>query len=192
MSSLLGSAKQLFRWSIVVLVLAAILHVITVFSLPVLIMGRAESRFLKIGGVNAAIHAPRVNSESRAIVRPSPDLLYSVCVYDLTSGPIKVSSPVPNSYWSLSIYNKNTDNFFVLNDGQAGGDSVEFLLIGPETKAKNPENLPLIDAPGNNGIVLMRSLIGDESAFAHLNALRKKAACEPLFPTPEPVGTQTE
>lgn len=192
MSGLLGSAKQFFRWTVAVFVFAAGLHALTIYSLPSLIMDRAESRLLKAGEMNAAIHAPRVNSDSRGVVRPSPNLLYSLCVYNLEAGPLRVSSPVPEGYWSLSIYNNNTDNFFVLNDRQAGGDKVEFLLIGPESRADNPNNLPLIDAPTNDGIVLMRSLIGDEGGFPELDALRKNATCESFIPTPKPVVKPAE
>ncbi|MFM7141423.1 MAG: DUF1254 domain-containing protein, partial [Alphaproteobacteria bacterium] len=48
---------------------------------------------LERDGWNVALAAPPTTSDSRTIVRPSPDLLYVACVYDLSKGPVLVRAP---------------------------------------------------------------------------------------------------
>ena len=60
------------------------------------------------------------DENARAIVRPSPDLLYAGCAFDLADGPLRIQATVPrDTYWSLSMFAANTDNFFVVNDRAA-------------------------------------------------------------------------
>ena len=35
---------------------------------------------------------PPLTAQSRGIVLPSPDLLYSVCVFDVSQGPVRVTA----------------------------------------------------------------------------------------------------
>jgi uncharacterized membrane protein len=119
---------------------------------------------------------------SRAVVRPSPDLLYSICVYDLSAadGVVRVSAhDMPQSYWSVSVFDANTDNFYALNDRQAKTGAADFLLAAPGTSAAGDSRLPVIAAPTNRGIVLFRTLVNDESGIAAIDVARHNAACEP-------------
>jgi len=70
---------------------------------------------------NTILHAPRPTSRSRGVVRPSPDMLYSICVYDLSAagGAVRVSThDMPETYWSVSLFDVDTNNFYALNDRQ--------------------------------------------------------------------------
>ena len=40
---------------------------------------------------------------------------------------------MPDTYWSVSVFDADTDNIYVLNDRQAKNGSVDFVLTGPDT-----------------------------------------------------------
>jgi uncharacterized membrane protein len=112
---------------------------------------------------------------------PSPDMLYSICVYDLgaTDGAVRISThDMPETYWSVSVFDANTNNFYALNDRQAKTGAADFLLVGPGRSAETGR-LPVVTAPTNRGIVLFRTLVHDESHIAEIDAARHYAACEP-------------
>jgi len=174
--------KAWIPWIVATLVLAAIFHLATVMAIPHLVMKTAHKRILKRAGsqVNTLIHSPRVTVESRTVVRPSPDLLYSVCVYDVSEKPLQITAPVPDTYWSLSFYQPNTDNFYVLNDRQAKTNPVEIVLVGPNMRVPDIANAEIVVAPTEKGIFLLRTLIMDEDKLENLIWIQKKASCKSL------------
>ncbi|MBX3446531.1 MAG: DUF1254 domain-containing protein [Parvibaculaceae bacterium] len=160
--------------------LAAVFHILTVFVLPYGIMNRAMAGIsAQAGGDNKAVYPERATADSRGIVRPSPDLLYTACVYDVSDRPVRLTSPVPDTYWSLSAFAANTDNFFVVNDRSVRGNRIEIILASNEN-ADTPRGVPLVVAPSTRGIVLFRSLVPNEDAAIEVDQLRRQANCEPL------------
>lgn len=173
--------RQTFVWSAAILTLAVIIHIIGIFAVPNVIMGTLISRAGDVGGVNTIAHGKRADATSRQIVRPSPDLVYSMCVFDLSEGPLALSAPVPaDTYWSLSAFDDNTNNFFVVNDRQISTDHVEFVLARDGYQAPTLGGAPVILSPSDTGVVLFRTLIQSEDQFEALNKIRKQATCAPL------------
>ena len=162
------------------LLVAVVVHGVSVFFLPRLIMIRTMARITKLAGINTILHAPRPTWRSRMVVRPSPDLLYSICVYDFSAadGAVRVHThDMPETYWSVSVFDANTNNIYPLNDRQAKTGAADFLLIAAGTSA-GAGRLPVVPAPTNRGIVLFRALIDDETHIAEIDAARHYAACE--------------
>jgi len=125
-------------------------------------------------------HQPRVTAASRFVVRPSPDLLYSVCAYDVSKAPLLISASVPDTYWSLSFFASNTDNFFVVNDQEVKASPVDILLVGPGMAHKNSGNARVVASPSNRGVALIRILIAGENRIEELTKIQRQAFCRPV------------
>ncbi len=101
---------------------------------PIKLMDGAEKRLLSIRktGPNTFHHGRAPTHTSRQIVMPSPDLVYSSCVYDLAAGDLVIAGELPpeGHYWSLSLYAHNTDNYFVLNDRELPARSFAIVVRG--------------------------------------------------------------
>jgi uncharacterized membrane protein len=152
-------------------------------QIPVLKMSVAEKRIAKIaGGHNIMYHAKRPDAEYRGVVRPSPDQLYSACIYDLSRGPVLFEGRAPNdSYWSLSFFEHNTDNFFVINDREIGDREFRFLLV--KKGASIPDGFSeaeLVRSPSKTGIVLQRIFIDQEQRAQDLDTERRDSICRTL------------
>lgn len=164
------------------LVLAAALGTATFFvtlsRAPTTMMSTAWSRVSK-SGANAFTHSPMATQKSRAIVRPSPDLAYSSCPFDLSAGPIAISvPPVPARYWSLSVFQANTDVAFVRNNVDSGGKAID-IVIAQEGQAVPPGS-SAVRVKGAKGIGLIRVLVDDRGAFAPIDRARQGARCQPI------------
>lgn len=169
-------------WIVAALAGAVVVHVVTVWAIPRAIMaGTMYGMARAANGTNVALFGPRADHTSRAIVRPSPDLLYSICVFDVADGPVRVTAEVPrDTYWSVSMFAANTDNFFVLNDRQATGGRVDLLLAAPDAVVDVPAGVTRVDTPSSRGLVLSRTLVADEARFEELDASRRRFTCEAL------------
>ena len=172
------------RWFIrvaLVLALAAVFHILTVMFYPTGLLFVLSMKQRKTGlKVNTVYHSPRVTAMSRQVVRPSPDLLYSICSYDVSEAPLRITAPVPDTYWSLSFFASNTDNFFVINDRQVQSKAVSVVLVGPDGQAPAGVNARVVTSPTKRGVALFRTLVTDESRVAELIRIQKQAGCESM------------
>jgi len=173
--------KISIKWVAATIVLAVLFHLMTVMFYPSFIMSVVMHKMETMyAGVNRIMHAPPTTAESRRVVRPSPDLLYSACVYDVSKGPIKITARVPDTYWSISFYETNTDNFFVKNDRQIQSKEAVFILKGKGKPGPDAGDIHVIEAPTDRGVFLIRMLIEDENELDSLIEIQKQATCIPL------------
>ncbi|MGH8239087.1 MAG: DUF1254 domain-containing protein, partial [Steroidobacteraceae bacterium] len=109
------------------------------------------------------------------VVRPSPDLAYSACVYDLSEGPVRVIASAWDDYMSVSVFAHNSDNIFVINDRQAP-EGVELAIV--RKGAPHPAGAQLVvESPSRRGIVLQRRVAPTQERFNAAAAARSKDHC---------------
>ena len=155
---------------------AALAWQATLVATPRLIMAVAVKRLAEAGGLNRMFHAPLPAAGRRTIVRPSPDLAYSSCPFDLAAGPLLVeTAPVPAPYWSLSVFDRRTDVVFVRNRRDTGGAPVRIVLARPWQEV--PAGIEAVRLKGDRGIALVRILVPDRSRFAPLDRARRAGSC---------------
>ncbi len=164
-------------------------HVLTLWITPRLIMYKVISTLNKESIADGKLeHFPAISdASSRKIVMPSPDILYSYCVYDLSKGQIHITAnPNLSSYWSIAFYADNTDNFYTLNDMQLRTldtnhplsiwlkkDNLDHKLSNQ--LGKNEE----VNSPSEKGMVLMRVLAVDYANNQEkLDQARKTLKCK--------------
>lgn len=171
------------RWltlGAVTLLLAAGLHVLIVWLIPHAITFAFIRGISKQVGYNTVLAPPLPTHESRSVVAPSPDLLYAVCVFDVSAGPVRISARRPQGYWSLSLYDRNSDNFFGINDSQIKGDAVELILTrGPadaDTRAKSP-SATFVETPRSTGVMLSRVLVLDSANMQSEREAQSSVRC---------------
>ena len=156
---------------------AAVGHVGLVLATPHLLMNVAMKRISQDGKlVNQFYFGPRTTQQSRGIVRPSPDLAYSSCVFDLSGGPVLIeAAPSPNQgYVSISVFASNTDNIAVFDSAEAP-QGVRFVLAR-EGQAV-PQGERVVISPSDKGIVLDRRLAPSAELFAAADQARRGDKC---------------
>ncbi len=158
---------------------AALVHLAAVAALPRAIMSRVLAGLGAQAGANVFVHPPLATAESRAVVRPSPDLAYSSAVFDVSERALRIEVPLSAPYTSLSGFAANTDNFFALNDQTAGSDPIEVVLVGPGTPRAGLEGLTVVESPTDRGVLLVRRVVPRADAFGAIDAIRQRARLTP-------------
>lgn len=159
-------------------VLALVGYHVTTVQFPRILMRLAVHRLSK-PGINTMYFAPLATDKARAIVRPSPDLAYASCPFDLSNGPIVVDAPsVPAPYWSLSVFDARTDVAYIRNN-VTGGDRPIRIAIARDGQPV-PDSMAAVRVKGARGIALLRVLVQDRAAFAPIDAARRRASCRSL------------
>jgi uncharacterized membrane protein len=164
----LSDHQRVWFYRVTALIITCVaVHLLTVWAAPRLIMQILMNGPLAktLDMKNKAAFPPPVTAQSRSVVMPSPDLLYSVCAFDVSQGPVRVkANPQLNGYWSIALYANNSDNFFVINDRSAKGQAVDLWLVSKEANVggvPTPNGSTVVVAPSSTGFLLMRVLTGN-------------------------------
>lgn len=152
----------------------------TLVATPYVLMSAAMKRIGNADGngrANVFAFGPMAAADRQPIVRPSPDLVYSSCVFDLSQGVVLVDvEPVPDRYWSISIFDARTDVAAVRSDRDTGGKPARLALLRKGQKA--PQGYEPVELEHDKGIALMRILLSDPSEYAAIDAIRHKSTCQ--------------
>ncbi len=133
---------------------------------------------------NAFFHSAPITAENQRIVRPSPDLAYSICLFDVSNGPVEVRVPKAANYLSVAFYDTGTNNFFHMNDSEMDAEGAT-IIINPS----NTDTTPLtpvaypggrnVLTPTKTGLVLVRRVITDQDDWVPIEEERKQMSCAP-------------
>lgn len=174
------------KYAAIILVSAIITHLAVVALIPNAIMflyfERMKSENIEL---NKIYHVPPINASFRRVVMPSPDLLYSFCIYDVSEKPVLIDAEIPKgTYWSVSLYDSSTNNFFTLND-QKAGERARILLVKDMSQLDREEkvevlNATVVKAKSDKGLVLFRTFIPDKSYLPYFDEVRKNWICKTI------------
>jgi len=169
------------RWALIIastVTLAIIFHVVTVIAIPYGIMAIARKKMQDNYNVkiNTLYHLPPSNSDSKYGAFPNPDSLYSVCAYDVSERPLHITANIPASYWSLSFYQQNMDNYFVINDKQILSGQADIILTRKNNPISKQGNTKIVISPTEKGLLFIRFLIEDNK-LDELRKVQKQAKC---------------
>jgi uncharacterized membrane protein len=177
--------RDTWRYAALALAVAFCVHLAIVAVIPRAVMAVALYRMSSVHGFNTMMHQPRPTSASRAVVRPSPDLLYSACPFDLdrAGGMLQVhADDMPHTYWSVSIFEAQTDNILALNDRQALKGGIDFILKRSNTPPLADKSTLVLETGTPRGLILFRTLIDDDKHLAAIDRARRHATCAPYRP----------
>jgi uncharacterized membrane protein len=151
----------------VTLMLAAasflIMRSVTINNAPKTVMETIEARIIKgAGGWNACYHNRVFGPRAGAARRANPDSIISSMAYDVSDGPVRVSGEVWPQYWSLSLYQRNSDNYFVVNDRQLPSPNFDFVIVRKGAEETDLTGTQII-SPTDKGIMLIRRFAAQES-----------------------------
>lgn len=129
--------------------------------------------------VNRMTATELATDKSTKIVRPSPDLAYSSCPFDLSGGPVIVAvAPVPAPYWSLSVFDSWTNAAFVRNNVQANGQPIRIAIAKKGQPV--PDGMTVVRVDGDSGIALIRILVPDRAQFDAIDKARRTSSCKTI------------
>ncbi len=157
--------KRFFGPALVAAVLGIAVHAAIIYLSPQFIMDRA---YTMLGERGTPVHgfqlSPQMRPDTQSVVRPSPDLAYSGCRFDLSQAPdgLLVRMAAFDGYSSLSFFDAQTNNFLTV---RGNGEAQEVTLTR--------EN-----SPSDKGIILIRRLAPTEEDYMKVAEIAKSDICE--------------
>ena len=170
--------KDYLKKSLILILLGFILHIlfISYFHVGALwVFDRATGATNTVNTV--LLHTETATSDTRGLKRPSSDVMYSICTYDVKYKPLIITSPVPESYWSISFYSENTDNYVTINDLNIENKYLKVYLVGINSEPKKINNGTVVVSPTNTGYILIRMFVGNGENLTELKNIQQSLRC---------------
>jgi uncharacterized membrane protein len=180
-------------WIIGGLVAAGIIHILCVFTIPMLAERDAWARL-------SSVMTPNVLTASNGKSGPllpftPPDVVSAYCLFDLSANNVVVKSPLPEGSWSLTLSARSGENFYLVTGADAKKPEVRLLILRQDRlpdeasteKTEEGDDQNIIVSPSETGIVAIRAPLRGESFRASVMDELKKARCE-VQKSPEPAA----
>ena len=161
---------MIIRMLVLSSLVAVISYVVVISMLPQLIMTKVTERVQELTDAEGFLISPRVTPETQRVVRSSPDMLYALCVMDLTQGDWEVATHPWRGYGSVSVFAANTDNIETRSLGP-GVDAAVTLTVGDPDADLSPS--------GSQAMVLVRRLAPTEELYARARDVASQDTCQP-------------
>ena len=149
---------------------------------PLVVTVRTLQRLGGLLGVNQLIwQRSLAGPDSRTIVAPNRDTLYSVAVLDLRSGPVALTLPaVTDRYFTYQLLDAWTESFAYVGTRTTGGRAGTWVISPPGWNGDVSEGAEHIQATTPQVFLLGRFLVDDEADVAEVTAIGERAALQPL------------
>ena len=166
------------------LVLAGLIHIVAVLTLPMLAPRNAQARLAALGPANTMIELPPASPGHQAMPMMAPDVRYAFCRFDLTNGPIRLRAAIADELWLIALYTPEGENFYTVAGADMKRAQLDLILAAADQTVEEagvdaPESsdeVLVVNAPVTEGIALIRAPLagpsrarkGRERAEGHL------------------------
>jgi uncharacterized membrane protein len=168
------------------LVGAALLHIVIVLALPRFTGKDAYSRVLGLYEMDSFFS---LNAEPgpTGLANDDPYLRVAVCGFSVDGGPARFVAKGAVPFWSLAIYDANSNEIFSMNDHTAVNGNLDLVMATPiqlvDLRKAPPENLAqsiLVEMPDEEGYAVLRALAPMDSFEETARDFLAEASCEPF------------
>ncbi|SFI66263.1 Uncharacterized membrane protein [Bosea sp. OK403] len=184
---IIGAARRLAYGTIAGLVLAGIVHIVTVLLIPLLSNSDATSAYLSLGtSGHAELVSPRSTESGLPVPREAdPAAVTAICSYDLSAGPMRVVARIGTLPLGLTLHRRGGGVLYAITDRAAIRGVVEFLVMTEEQRderaARDEEGEAVrelrIVSDTMQGLIVARVLAKQPSDREDAEALATGVAC---------------
>lgn len=165
---------------------------------PLVVSVRTFQRLGGLVGVNRLFWQTALSGpESRIVVAPNRDTLYSIAVLDLRAEPMALTLPaVTDRYYTYQLLDAWTESFAYVGTRATGGRAGTWVVTPPGWEGELPAGAERIESPTPQVFLLGRFLVDDDADIANVTAISAESTLQPLSaltgtppaPPPPPLG----
>src|SRR5262245_4525802 len=165
--------------------LGGIVHICATFASSLSATGQAYRLLAERLPTNGMVVLPLQAPGRQILPFLPPDMLYAMCRYDLSDGPVAVTASVLDAGWALSVHTPDGRNLYVLPGLPRRRTNVSFVIVpsAPDTTSvprRDSAADTQIASPAIEGVVILRAPLRGLAWTAETEAALQTAACTPV------------
>lgn len=178
------------RWPLfaAALLAAGIVHICTVFALPLFYRTDAYTRLSRTLQANAFVILPQALPRAQVLPFQLPDTRYAICRFDVGDGALSVKAVLGEPGWTLSAYTQAGESFYAMPANEQRRLNVSLVILPPgdrflgplaELRAIDPDTSQ-VTAPERRGLIVIQAPMKGRTYAAELEQSLKQATCRKL------------
>jgi uncharacterized membrane protein len=173
-------------WLFGALLLAGIVHIVTVLGVPHFAVNDPWREVGALVGDGVFTRLPRAAPGVKTLPGLDPAMTLAACRFALDKGPMRIRAEVTDGYWSMSLYDRRGMWVWGVDNRAAEQKPIDILVATRVQVAQLRESLPdefedtvIVDWPGREGFVLYKILVTAKSREGEAEATLGTATCTP-------------
>ncbi|WP_331373718.1 DUF1254 domain-containing protein [Sinorhizobium chiapasense] len=165
---------------------AALLHIIIVLALPQFTGRDAYTRVLGLLEMDSFFPLT-VEPGVTGLDNSDPYLRTAACSFSIAEAPARFIARGAVPFWSLSVFDSNSNEVFSMNDHTAVNGSLDLVVATPiqlvELRKSPPETLAqsiMIEMKDDEGYAVLRALAPLDSFEEQVRNFLTESSCEPF------------
>jgi uncharacterized membrane protein len=171
------------------LLTAGILHICTAFVLSHTGVSSPYDQLRRGAQINQMRILPVATARQQAVPFQASDMLYAVCPYDVSQGPVVLRAVLPGRGWTLALHSSAGDNFYTMLGQDGRRSDVAVLLVAASERfvpmprdAGGPQGLLQVPMPTAKGIAVIRAPLAGQAYVNDARTALALASCTPTAP----------
>jgi uncharacterized membrane protein len=164
------------------LLLGAGMHIAVVLMVPLFAVNDAWGSMPALGA-DGEFHTLPTARPDVADER-DPHLMEAVCRFSLSEGPVRIVAALPDGFWSLAIFDRQSRNLYSINDRAGDATRLDVVVTTPEGAAELSEtrlaalpNAIVAALAIDDGIAVLRVFLPDRASIPAASAALAAADC---------------
>ncbi|MDZ4789685.1 MAG: hypothetical protein SGJ17_00500 [Hyphomicrobiales bacterium] len=182
----LSTIKLPWLWIIAAFSLSGVIHIATVLSLPYVAERDAWARLSAISSINQFYTLPS-DADNAPLPLMAPDVASAFCRFDLSQKNVLLRPYLADATWTLAIYTRYGENFYVITGAEARRKDLRLLLVPRERlaretvteKTEEGEDQIIVITPSDTGIALMHAPVRSGDFLNSTATALNQTTCEP-------------
>ncbi|MCA1403399.1 DUF1254 domain-containing protein [Ensifer sp. IC3342] len=165
---------------------AALLHIVIVLTLPQFTGRDAYTRVLGLLEMDSFFPLT-AEPGATGLDNSDPYLRAAVCSFSIAEAPARLIARGAVPFWSLSVFDSNSNEVFSMNDHTAVNGSLDLVVATPiqlvELRKSPPETLAqsiMIEMKDDEGYAVLRALAPLDSFEEQVRNFLAESSCEPF------------
>jgi uncharacterized membrane protein len=171
-------------------IIAGLIHIATVLGLPQIAPRNAWTRLSSLAEPNKLVVLPAASPAHQSLPLMAPDMRYAFCRYDVTRGPVRISTPIIDELWMIAFYQPNGANFYTISGSDINREKIEIIistesnaLLDTETEALyDSDDVVVVTAPENTGLAMIRVPLAGVSYAERAEQALRQVTCSRIMP----------
>ncbi|TBW40999.1 DUF1254 domain-containing protein [Siculibacillus lacustris] len=165
--------------------LAGIVHIVTVFGVPRYAVADPWAEIAAFGADGVFRRLPPAEpGKATALPGLDPAMRHAICRFTLDGGPVRIKATPGDGYWILELYDRRGLPVYGIDDRAASQKAVDVLIATASQVARLRENPPeelddivVVDWKDRGGFALLKIFVPLASQAAEIDAALATAEC---------------
>jgi uncharacterized membrane protein len=144
---------RLSLWLLAGVLFGALIHIVIILTIPALSETSTWDRLNALGARGTIVVLEPVVPGAPNPMRLDPELVYGVCLFDVTERAGRLSGVLPLAFWSVAVFRPNGSVLYSTTSREGTSDR---LLLGVFTEAQTRQ-LAQQDTDIEEGLIIVES-----------------------------------